>query len=206
MQNKITHERTQEDRRERTRSALLESAIAQIARHGLQSCKLVDIVRSANVTTGAVQHLFGNRDALILESIKEIFRRTALRASSLPRTGGIEERLIALVDYRSNLVGQDLSKALLDIVVNSRYETELGHRIRKLLKEQSRESEAWFLLYMSDLGIAERRLIVVERSLASSLYGLEILNKHRWTVAEYREILEYTMRAHISYLTGDEGD
>jgi AcrR family transcriptional regulator len=156
VKQKETGKKTQEERREFTRNLLLESTIRQIAINGLHGCKLTDIVRSANVTTGAVQHLFGNRDALVLQSIEDIFRRTQLY--SLPESGGIAERLHALVDYIIQMSGQHLYRALIDVIVNSRHDSELGKRIRKLLRRQNKRRAVWFAAYMADLNHTARLL------------------------------------------------
>jgi AcrR family transcriptional regulator len=190
--------KTQEERREYTRKALLESTIRQIAKAGLPDCKLAHIVRGANVTTGAVQHLFGSRDELILNAIEEIFSRTS--ANTLEKKGDLVDRMRALGEHRVGLVGQDTYRALIDIVLNSRYNTELGRKLRKRLLEQSKGYEQWFHWYMSDFEIAPAILTLVERSMAASLYGLEILSISRWNEQEYQEILKYTIEAHIKML------
>ena len=82
--------KTQEERRQYTRKALLESTIRQIARAGLHNCNLANIVRGAEVTTGAVQHLFGSRDGLILDAIEEIFSRTSVNP--------LEKKVIWLIE------------------------------------------------------------------------------------------------------------
>jgi len=57
---------------------------------------------------------------------------------------------------------------------------------------------------MADLNIPKARMIVLERSIASSLYGLEMLSMGTWSLDEYREILKYSMQAQINLLLAEE--
>jgi hypothetical protein len=56
---------------------------------------------------------------------------------------------------------------------------------------------------MADLNIPKARMIVLERSIASSLYGLEMLSMGTWSLDEYREILKYSMQAQINLLLAE---
>ncbi|MFT5691967.1 MAG: AcrR family transcriptional regulator [Oceanicoccus sp.] len=192
--------KTQDERREYTRKALLQSTIKQIAKSGLNNCKLSDIVLGAKVTTGAVQHLFGNRDGLILSAIEDIFSQTTEAEKSLERKGDMVARMKAQGTFRIDLVGTDIYRALIDIVVNSRYDTPLGKKMRKRLLQQGKAYEEWFVWYMDGLGLPTDKLIMVEKAMASSLYGLEMLSISRWNMEEYKEILDYTIEAHINML------
>ena len=197
LKTKENSKRTQEERRDHTRAALLESTIDEIANSGLLNCKLSEIVRDAGVTTGAVQHLFGSRDALILDAIEEIFQRMDY---PLEKEGDLVDRMKALGRYRAGAFGKNTNKALVDIVLNSKHDSKLGKLIRKRLAKQSRHYEEWWLWYFSDFGIPAKVLTLVERSLAASLYGLNILSINRLNETEYQEVLDYTIDACINML------
>ena len=57
---------TQEERRARTRSALLESAARNLSRYGYGNLNLEQVAREAGYTRGALYHLFANKDDLAL--------------------------------------------------------------------------------------------------------------------------------------------
>lgn len=58
--------RTQADRRERTRDALLEAAARGLSRSGYANLRLEDVARDAGYTRGALYHLFANKEELTL--------------------------------------------------------------------------------------------------------------------------------------------
>jgi AcrR family transcriptional regulator len=53
-------------RRERTRSALLESAARNLSRYGYGNLKLEQVAREAGYTRGALYHQFSDKDDLVL--------------------------------------------------------------------------------------------------------------------------------------------
>lgn len=191
---------TQEERRAQTRIALLQSTIDQIASCGLADAKLANIAAGANVTTGAVQHLFGNRDGLILAAIDEMIMRTSDGDGVLERQGSLVDRMTALGNYRLELAGRTSYRALVDIFVNARYETGFADQIRQHLLKKSTSFEAWYIWYMSGLGIPKTRLRTVERLLVSAFYGLEMMSMTRWNEEEYEEILMLTIDGCIRLL------
>ena len=58
--------RTQAQRRDRTRTALLESAARGLSRHGYGNLVLEQVARDAGYTRGALYHLFANKEDLAL--------------------------------------------------------------------------------------------------------------------------------------------
>ena len=61
--------RTQADRSERTRSALLEAAARGISRHGYANLVLEDVAREAGYSRGALYHQFADKEDLALSVI-----------------------------------------------------------------------------------------------------------------------------------------
>lgn len=58
--------RTQADRRERTRDALLEAAARGLSRSGYANLRLEDVAKDAGYTRGALYHQFANKEELTL--------------------------------------------------------------------------------------------------------------------------------------------
>jgi AcrR family transcriptional regulator len=61
---------TQAERRERSRSALLESAARGLSRHGYARLNLEQVAREAGYTRGALYHQFEDKQALALAVIR----------------------------------------------------------------------------------------------------------------------------------------
>lgn len=64
---------------EERRRAIASAAVDAIAARGLASVKLVDIARSAGVTTGAVAHYFADKDAVLAAALEEVCTRLFLK-------------------------------------------------------------------------------------------------------------------------------
>jgi AcrR family transcriptional regulator len=56
-------------KRQRTRANLIAAATKVLARHGVDGATIGDIAAEAGVVPGTIYHHFGNRDALIAESL-----------------------------------------------------------------------------------------------------------------------------------------
>jgi AcrR family transcriptional regulator len=61
---------TQADRRERTRSALLEAAARGLSRHGYGNLVLEQVASEAGYTRGALYHLFSGKEELALAVVR----------------------------------------------------------------------------------------------------------------------------------------
>ncbi len=64
--------RTQSERSHSTQQKIIQSALHLLQTVGYQKTNLQDIARGANVTLGAVQHQFGNRQALMEHVVEAV--------------------------------------------------------------------------------------------------------------------------------------
>jgi AcrR family transcriptional regulator len=64
----------QEERSERSRSALLESAARHLSRHGYGNLVLEQVARDAGYTRGALYHQFADKEDLALAVLKWVWR------------------------------------------------------------------------------------------------------------------------------------
>ncbi len=99
--------RTQSQRREQTRSALIEATIATIEHSGFHAATNRAIVDRAGASLGAMSHQFAGRNELIAAALDEVGRRAvtelARRAAALgddgpPRTAQLLDLLWQLFD------------------------------------------------------------------------------------------------------------
>jgi AcrR family transcriptional regulator len=71
--------RTQEERRQATRSALLQAARELFADRGYTEVRTEDVVRRAGVTRGALYHHFSDKEGLFRELVELLERETTER-------------------------------------------------------------------------------------------------------------------------------
>lgn len=86
--------RTQEERRRVTRQKILDGATRCISRSGYAGATVMRIAEEAGVTTGALQHHFGDRGGLMLAVVRHGYERlVADIVEGLPTDGTLEERV-----------------------------------------------------------------------------------------------------------------
>jgi AcrR family transcriptional regulator len=86
-------------RSEATRKRVLDAAVACIAAEGFQASNLSRIARYAGMTTGAIQHQFGDKATLLAEVVERGFEQMIDRLARMP--GGeqpLAARVAALVE------------------------------------------------------------------------------------------------------------
>jgi AcrR family transcriptional regulator len=86
--------RTASGRSEATRRRVVDAAVACIAAEGFQASNLSRIARYAGMTTGAIQHQFGDKSTLLAEVVERGYEQMVDRIARMP---GGEEPLAARV-------------------------------------------------------------------------------------------------------------
>ena len=75
-------------RGEATRKRVLDAAVACIVEEGFQAANLSRIARYAGMTTGAIQHQFGDKASLLAEVVERGYEQMVERLARMP--GGAE--------------------------------------------------------------------------------------------------------------------
>lgn len=165
-------------KRERTRSILIDGAIAAIAEHGLQGASIKEIASTAGVANGTFYNHFDDRDEILKEAAysvaKEIADDIAVMVQDVPdgiarvviSTNTFMERAVAKPDWGALIV--DASHHLVDV----RY--DLGEHLRadvSLAIEQGKLSEmpSQFLVHQIGALIA----LAIELQIDAELNGVK---------------------------------
>lgn len=121
-----TKRRTQSERREQTRSALIDATIELLMERGMQGAAVQEICKRAGVTTGAIQHQFGSKTGLIAEVVETLFTSFA---DDIPATGeahlSLQERVARVVDHYWSIYGGDRYFAVLEVLLATRHDASL---------------------------------------------------------------------------------
>ncbi len=129
--------RTQAERRAAGRSALIEAAIACLGENGFGATTIQDIVRRADVTTGAVQHHFGSKNGLYIAVLDELMEEFKKGFARFPKPDEeLERRLDKTLDVLVSLYTSDRYSATFSLVLGAQHDREL----RDLVAEQRRRS------------------------------------------------------------------
>jgi len=75
--------RTQAERRQTTRSRILEAAVQELLNRGYAGFRVNDVARAAKVSRGARAHHFPTREALILETMRSLYKTSYAQSRQL---------------------------------------------------------------------------------------------------------------------------
>lgn len=102
---------TQDERRARSRAALLEAAARGLSRQGYTRLRLEDVAREAGYTRGALYHQFRDKEELALAALEWV-GETWMREVGDParEAGGPVEELMALSRGHAVLCRRDIAR------------------------------------------------------------------------------------------------
>ncbi|WP_052665999.1 TetR/AcrR family transcriptional regulator [Nitriliruptor alkaliphilus] len=86
------------DRSASRREKLIRSAYRVIVARGLQRVSIEDVAEEAGVSRGLIGYHFGNKDNLLLETMRWAFLEMERRIRSTAGEGAAADRLVALLD------------------------------------------------------------------------------------------------------------
>jgi AcrR family transcriptional regulator len=167
--------RSQLARSEATRARVLDAAVACIAEEGFQPTNLARIAERAGVTTGAIQHQFRDKAALLSAVVERGFERLVERLAQLP--GGeapLEERVTSLV--RALWQGYDAAttRASLEILLAMRGDDAFRRRsLGFLARVRERIDRLWMGTFW-DLRIGRAGHVEAQRLVFTTLNGLAL--------------------------------
>lgn len=167
--------RTQIDRREATRQALLDAAVDCLLLQGYQKSTMASIARAANVTTGAVQHHFASKKELMQAVISE--RLFAPHRIEAPATQGqsLDRRCRQLVDIYWQYYSNPRYVAIWDIILAARHDEELMIIIKAWQSRSVKGLEAFIGEQFPELQMSKNKLKQAQYFLTSQLRGLSLL-------------------------------
>src|ERR1700759_2164615 len=85
-------------RSDQRRARVLEATIAAIADVGVDALRMTDISERAGLTPGHILYYFGNKDRILIATLRWREHDLAERRRSAPARGGPRRRLRALID------------------------------------------------------------------------------------------------------------
>lgn len=172
--------RTQEERSEKSRSELLQSAVDTIAELGLANATIATIAKRANLTPGAVQHHFGTRDPLLLAILDDFGRRLSevVAKPLLSQGRPVSERITLLLDETWSLFEQAHFIAVTEILLFSRSDPRLHRTIRAKTNAIAVMMDERWLQVFSDLKIKPQRIAAVRRLAQGAMRGLALRSNH----------------------------
>src|SRR5262245_51679035 len=127
-----TVRRTQAERREATRTKLLDAAVECLTEHGYAATSVIDVQQRAGVSRGALQHYWPSRAALMVDAVKALFDSMAarLRADMAAHAARVtnpnpSRRIRVAIELLWSSFDSSLFRAELELWVAARHDAEL---------------------------------------------------------------------------------
>lgn len=145
--------RTQAERRQATRIALLDATIACLVEDGYAKTTTRRVAQRAHVSPGALQHHFAGRQELVAEAITHLTRRLSeeLMRRGLPSATSEEQLAEQLIDRLWDVLNGPLIEAATELAVAARTDPAL----RRSLAEAQRQG-------LEMIGVTARHLLPAE--------------------------------------------
>lgn len=171
--------RRQADRNAATRAALIEAAIAEIASGGLLNFNLQRVSMLAGVTTGAIQHQFGNRRNFLIDVIKKVSAQYSDEMRQLSREKSLKERIDALEEIRMRAIMQPEFSVLVDLLVNSKASGIRDEAEGIGITDLAARFETWWMWYFHDVDLPKDAVLQVGQVVGASFFGFHVSAIHR---------------------------
>ena len=129
--------RTQLERRQATRTALLDATLSCLLQEGYAKTTTRRVTERADVSLGALQYHFGSKQELVAEAITHLTRRLGgdLIGRGLPSADSERQLTEQLVDRLWEMLNGPLSEAAMELGVAGRTDPLLRQRLAEAQRE-----------------------------------------------------------------------
>jgi AcrR family transcriptional regulator len=166
--------RTQEQRRLVTRARLIGAVVEVIRRKGYAGLRAKHITAASGMTWGAAQHLFGDKNELLLQVATRVSDELVQRfdAGLAEPTAPLRDRVSAVVQLIWALYSSPDYYAMVEIVRGARADTRFHNKLVETLARFSARVEQHWLSIFSDVDIPESRSLSLCNIVVLTLSGL----------------------------------
>ena len=170
-----TPPRTQLTRSEATQARVLDAAVACIVEEGFQASNLSRIAQAAGMTTGAIQHQFGDKATLLAEVVERSFERMVDRLARLP--GGelpVAERVAKLVGALWEGYDASSTRASIEILLAMRGDEAFQQRSLAFVAGMGERIDRLWMGTFWDIDCARGSHVEAQRLVFTTLNGLAL--------------------------------
>jgi AcrR family transcriptional regulator len=166
--------RTQAQRSAETRSRVIQAAIECIAAHGFRNTTTSRICERAGVTWGAIQHQFGDKNAIIFAVVDQALQELVTELGRVPMDLPVRERLRAFMRRAWKAYSRPSYRVLLEIVLNLRNDSGLDRPGAPGVSDLMRALVSAWDRTFADVAVSEMGNTTARRLFMASLAGLAL--------------------------------
>jgi AcrR family transcriptional regulator len=162
-------------RSEATRQRVLDAAVACLAREGFQASNLARIARQAGMTTGAIQHQFGDKASLLAEVVERSYEQMVDRLARLPAgEEPLAARVARLVEALWSGYDAASTRASLEILFAMRGDAAFRERSLAFLAAMHQRIDRLWMGTFWDAPCGRAGHIEAQRTVFATLNGLAV--------------------------------
>jgi AcrR family transcriptional regulator len=166
--------RTQEERRTITRARLIDAVIGVVRVKGYAGLRARDVTAASGVTWGAAQHLFGDKNELLLQVATRVSDELVDRLDASDAAVGLKlrERVAMVVRLIWDLYSSHDYFAMVEIVRGTRADARFHEKLVEALARLSQRIEQLWLTIFADAPASKARSIASCNIVVLTLSGL----------------------------------
>lgn len=166
--------RTQEERRTLTRDRLINAVIGVIRQKGYAGLRARDVTAASGVTWGAAQHLFGDKNELLLQVATRVSDELVQRLDtrSAAQSSDLRVRVATVVDLIWDVYSSQDYFAMVEIVRGTRGDARFHEKLVESLARLSTRIERLWLDIFVDAPASEARSLACCNIVVLTLSGL----------------------------------
>lgn len=198
--------RTQAERSAESRAKILEAAVACISELGAAETTTQRIARRAGLTWGAIQHHFGEKNAILVTVVEHALDDIVAELGEISKVRGtIGERVHALIGGLWPHYSGPLYRAGVEILLSARGDESIRSRADEIRYRAIKEvGRAWGALF-ADLDIPRKRHGVAQRVALAMLSGFALEVAMRDEAVGFSTELTALERTLERILRGEDG-
>ncbi|MGH6760932.1 MAG: TetR/AcrR family transcriptional regulator [Phyllobacterium sp.] len=168
--------RTQQERREETRAALLEGMMAALIELGYARTTTCAITRRAGLTSGALQHHFASREELVLALVDYQFAEVRTQLEAFANGEDAEQDWKTFIALLRDIYASRRYMAIWEIVMGTRADAHLHTLIMQhRIQSQTTLERLWSAVFRARIPDERRRTDLMHFTL-STLRGYVFYN------------------------------
>ena len=199
---KTRSRRSQEQRRRATTNKLIEATIEVVNENGYSGLRAATITKKAGVTWGAVQHLFGDKENLLLTVANRTYEELSLALNAdISPTAALEKRVEQIVDLTWKAYQSEAYLAMVEILRGSRSQAAFNKELLKRQQSVNEDVRNTWLRIFSTSDIDERVIDDARDLVTLTLSGLAARRIFLRSKKDPKNILSTLKEATINVLS-----
>lgn len=196
-------DRIQAERSTMTRQRIIQAAVEIISKSGFKKASMGQIAAAAGVTTGAIQHHFGDKAGILFAVIELSFSQLAARLSTtIIESENLEDRVARFIEVLWEKYQTPLFWTSLEIMMNMKNDSVFTEKMKKHMDHILLLIDRMWMGTFWDTPAPREHHVAAQRFLFNTINGLAIAKLAAPAVNETKTTF-ILLKTTITQLLGD---